>query len=914
MPPKHASRPPASRQAQRWAKDLKLIGAAAALVAAFLLGSAFLSPRSHRVSSSAPKRPQSASPPTAPVPIALAGGTLSRFTAEHNASLLWGTYRPGVYFGMRSRTAPTALVAGLMWTRARPDGGVDATTLRHQCEQDGLERYGFTAHDGRGFGSQPIVDRANGVHLTTTFVATPAGGGGGGGGGGGSSPGGWAVRISGEPIAGAAPKQHLFLYLSLDTEFAPRLSRGAALGKLEVLSFQPEEGVHVGGQVEEVGRFSLLAAARTQGGDPLPLRAWGSAARHHSHLNVAELVAEQLPPQQPQQQQQQHDSRLDLNGLVPSRSRLLVLQLRTSGEPFEIDATLIGGGCGAGGAVGDEECGALLARWSGGALSAEIRSRTDAFHARLASTFGLDEQREGGALRLGGSPLGEREKGFAAAALAAQLGSLGFFYGKTVVAPPPGSFSPPPPPQETEAAPLFAVVPSRPFFPRGFLWDDGFHSLVVGEWDGPLADDIAAHWLGLMHEDGWIPREQILGAEAAARVPAEFLPQRRLHANPPTLVLRLQRLLDRLPDGGGGEGGGGEGGGGSEAGRRLALLGDLAPRLADWYQWLSSTQAGSRPHTYRWRGRDKSDGRLNAMTLASGLDDYPRATVPGEGERHLDLLCWLAFFSRFLAQLSERTGDGGEAARYREEHRAQLASLEQHHWSPGLRAYCDWGRHANAGRFVQLVVVKCGTADGGSAVEHTVSDPERPDCPRSHPRFLFPLGDGKGGLLTRAKLQPRGLKDQHVEHLGYVSLFPLLLRLLPPDSPSLPHVLDLLRDPDRLWSPHGLRSLSKADAMWYGRENAPGDAPYWRGPIWVNLNYLCLAALRHYAQAAGPQKERSAALYAELREALVGTMVSEWERTGYFWEQYDPDTGRGQRTHPFNGWSSLGLLALAEVY
>ena len=47
---------------------------------------------------------------------------------------------------------------------------------------------------------------------------------------------------------------------------------------------------------------------------------------------------------------------------------------------------------------------------------------------------------------------------------------------------------------------------------------------------------------------------------------------------------------------------------------------------------------------------------------------------------------------------------------------------------------------------------------------------------------------------------------------------------------------------------------------------------------------------------------------------VVGTMVSEWERTGYFWEQYDPDTGRGQRTHPFNGWSSLGLLALAEVY
>ena len=43
-------------------------------------------------------------------------------------------------------------------------------------------------------------------------------------------------------------------------------------------------------------------------------------------------------------------------------------------------------------------------------------------------------------------------------------------------------------------------------------------------------------------------------------------------------------------------------------------------------------------------------------------------------------------------------------------------------------------------------------------------------------------------------------------------------------------------------------------------------------------------------------------------------MLDEWTRTGYFWEQYDPDTGEGKRTHPFNGWSSLALLALAEIY
>jgi mannosyl-oligosaccharide glucosidase len=126
-------------------------------------------------------------------------------------------------------------------------------------------------------------------------------------------------------------------------------------------------------------------------------------------------------------------------------------------------------------------------------------------------------------------------------------------------------------------------------------------------------------------------------------------------------------------------------------------------------------------------------------------------------------------------------------------------------------------------------------------------------------------------------------------------------------------VLELLRDPARLWSPYGLRSLSRDD-LWYGKQNAPGDEPYWRGPIWINLNYLALSGLRHYATVAGPSQQRASDIYTELRDNLVGNMLDEWKRTGYFWEQYDPDTGAGKRTHPFNGWSSLALLALAEVY
>jgi mannosyl-oligosaccharide glucosidase len=311
---------------------------------------------------------------------------------------------------------------------------------------------------------------------------------------------------------------------------------------------------------------------------------------------------------------------------------------------------------------------------------------------------------------------------------------------------------------------LFTAVPSRPFFPRGFLWDEGFHLLPILDWDPELTMQILSSWFNLMDEDGWIGREQILGAEARSKVPPEFQVQYPHYANPPTLFMAVEGLLDKAEN--------------KDSASRNELvdpkvvkawLSSVYPLLQRHFDWYRRTQYGdlksydreafSSKEAYRWRGRTEQH------ILTSGLDDYPRAQPPHPGELHTDLISWMGLFSRNMGRISAFLGETDDEAKYNKIAEAIRRNVDDLHWDSDAKTYCD------------------ATID---AYEESV----------------------------------------HVCHKGYISLFPFMTGLLGPDHEHLGDVLNLIGDKEELWSPYGIRSLSMKDEF-YGTAENYWRSPIW---------------------------------------------------------------------------------------
>ena len=412
---------------------------------------------------------------------------------------------------------------------------------------------------------------------------------------------------------------------------------------------------------------------------------------------------------------------------------------------------------------------------------------------------------------------------------------------------------------------VFCSTPSREKFPRGFLWDEGFHLTILCKWDQFLCSFIIENWLHLMDINGWIAREQIRNIENAQKVDPRFVSQDFFEANPPTLIFGILTLISETEKSL------------KNLGRKEQLLkkntfvdyiSTLYRKLKLWFVWMMDTQTDVNEKfdfdeknlrseflskhsklsgTYDWKPKIRwhckgecHDGNF----MGSGLDDYPREDDDSKSEQHLDLAVWLCFFAENLEKIASYIDEHDDSTEYN--------SIFTH-------------------------------------LKEKINE-----------EFL----DYTDFIYKDVTYNVKENEYDHNNHLGYINLFPFFFGLHQNRSEIKESFYRLLGDDSLLKSKFGIRSLSKLD-FYFGKNDN-----YWRGPIWIPLNFLVLRSLKLYFE----DDKKGRDLYYELKNDLEENLIAEWERTGFLWENYCSISGKGQREKGFTGWSALIVLIMNEDY
>lgn len=797
----------------------------------------------------------------------------------------WGTFRPQALISTRA-SVPHSPCFGFVYHSASDQ------EIRHLATDhpNHISSFSWSRHDARFFGDQQIIDTGLNLLLTSSFQHHP------------NETDAWALRLSAEvldPSKPAHPISVVFYATAGPDDLLPHNIDDGDVPSLwgqfdaDVIS-NPSSGsreVLLKGAAESIGgAFQVSVKAPAYGSlhaSALPVRDTDEATRKDSSTGsrgrqrmladkpvttalpvdvfhvapspglpremwaVEKMLSTVLKPSGIDQGPSDSNSPalyMVRDSLVSGASGVFVQRLL---EPaFEIEAVFVQSE-----GRSAETVIEIDRELSGLKLQHLLDESRASFDARFDDIFKLKEK-----------GISDGEEKFAKAALSNMLGGIGFFFGSSVIMDKTSTakkrdhdlaFLPP--------IALLTATPSRSLFPRGFLWDEGFHQLVVQRWDPELSLKCMRSWMAAVQESGWIPREQILGLEARSRFPKHvqhLMIQNPKVANPPTILMPLRVIASvsslysapNATDEAKCKSGSADDGSGTcktTQNTDRKFFRDILSHVIQYYSWLKKTQSGQEQNSFRWRGRSSDlkspDGY--PLTLASGLDDFPRAEKPSLAERHVDLHCWMTWASGALAKVVEKAGE--DPTSFWEEHKVLTESLVYMH---------------------------------GQDVDKTST------------REDLLLCDFDG--------------DEKVCHEGYPTILPLILGLLDPSDARVAAILDSLEDPSLLKAKAGVRSLAKND-RWHRK----GD-DYWTGSVWMPFNFLTLAALKtKYAVEDGPYRERAKVVFTDLQKSILDNAYEVFSETGQLWENYSPeDDGAGKSGRQFTGWSSLILLMYADMY
>lgn len=786
----------------------------------------------------------------------------------------WGTFRPQSLISARA-TTPHSPYFGFAYHPA------NSLAIRHLVSEnnDKIDLVSWSRHDGKTFGDQVIRDTDANMLLKTVFLNHP------------TQESACVIRVSAQPLDPSKPVTPVSMILYAvaapeerdlpDEKTSVNERQEKPWGTLTVqdafsISEQGVDGdVRIKGSAENIGGKYEILVRQPQYGNVAPsaftssssndmnlsigsrsrirtrsdktLQIFESLSNFHISSSIADpesawAIEKILPRMLKKRAISVKDAQnlYLLDGLISERSPGVFVQ-RLLKAPFEIDSTFV---------LSEKRDLSTIKKIENDLtndLSTHLDERRRSFDSKFNRIFKLSEK-----------GVQTEEEEFARSALSNVLGGIGYFFGKTLVKNDGNADSSSIRVTEMPPVGLLTATPSRGAFPRGFLWDEGFHQLLVAHWDSELSQRCLLSWMKASHQSGWIPREQILGIESRNRFPQHIehlIFQYPELANPPTILIPLRLLAKQLAEAKENK---------TEDKQQHNHIMDscpthasedfsesLLPFSARYVSWLKRTQSGHMENSFRWRGRSEDTNTQDgyALTLASGLDDYPRASMPSSAETHVDLHSWVTWANGVLLDLSLISGKN--ASKYSAEYEKLKTSLIETHGK---------GRNGMDGTEDHLL------------------------CDR----------DG----------------DDKVCRIGYPTILPLLLGILDPSDKRVKAILDAIEDPLVLRSRSGIRSLSKQDDM-YRKGN-----DYWTGSVWMPFNYMTLAALRtKYSVEEGPYRKRAEKCFNDLKRSILENAFRVYKKTGQLWENYSPEEdGAGKSNRQFTGWSALVVLLYADLF
>lgn len=332
-----------------------------------------------------------------------------------------------------------------------------------------MVKYGWIAHDGRNFGIHNIYEnQENGFSIKSSWVKRH----------GGRDGGDWTVRTTVAPYTSEEKPSFVSVIFYFATEYTGWLKSVKRSSKIESV---------FNGNTKDVGNFKVkveIIDSIEKNQQVLLDQTYGNISVVHikenliskGHFNRKKAKLSSLKEYIGFRESTYEDSIDDANFIAYQISGFLPFEFNVIFESESLKEEL------------KEKNLQKLPELSGDVFDAVLQDWQQKFNDKFEKKFRLKEKN-----------FSSIAINMAQSTLSNLIGGIGFFSGQSMVK----SFNN----QEHVLywnSNLYTAVPSRSFFPRGFLWDEGFHNILISEWDLEITKDIIGHWLDLMNAEGKI--------------------------------------------------------------------------------------------------------------------------------------------------------------------------------------------------------------------------------------------------------------------------------------------------------------------------------------------------------------------------------------------------------------------------